>query len=237
MERYCDQCGAKLDSENAQFCNKCGASVDEIPAESKSLANKKTIIILLVVIIILLSMLIFATGALDFRKHTDISIKTTSSVPNEGDFEVALTSNEGGLSGKEITVTFKNDKDTYQYSAKTNSEGIATVHPSVNLGDYEVTCEFKGDVEYSSSSVKKQITVKEQEPDYEAYYYSNSFEDTDKNNDGYVLLSDMNIVHTPENVKNQMFADSDDDGDGKLNKHEYYKFMYKLNYDYHSYGL
>ena len=47
----------------------------------------------------------------------------------------------------------------------------------------------------------------------------------------------MNIVHTPKNIQERMFADSDDDSDGKLNHDEYYKFMYKLNYDYHSYGL
>ena len=34
-----------------------------------------------------------------------------------------------------------------------------------------------------------------------------------------------------------MFADSDMDGDGRLNRAEYYKFMYKLNYDKSSYGL
>ena len=47
----------------------------------------------------------------------------------------------------------------------------------------------------------------------------------------------MNIAHTPKNIVNKMFADSDMDGDGRLNRAEYYKFMYKLNYDKSSYGL
>lgn len=75
------------------------------------------------------------------------------------------------------------------------------------------------------------------EPDYESYSVPVSFEDTDTDGDGYVLLNDMNIAHTPQDVQYQMYADSDDDGDGKLNYHEYYKFMYKLNYDQASYGL
>lgn len=83
----------------------------------------------------------------------------------------------------------------------------------------------------------QEINVKQAEPDYQSFYYTHTFEDTDKNRDGYVLLSDMNIAHTPKKVQNQMFADSDDDNDGKLNHDEYYKFMYKLNYDSHSYGL
>ena len=83
----------------------------------------------------------------------------------------------------------------------------------------------------------KSVTVKQAEPDYESYSYTWTFEQTDRNGDGYVTLSDMNIAHTPVNVRNQMYADSDDNGDGKLNRHEYYKFMYKLNYDKHSYGL
>ena len=75
------------------------------------------------------------------------------------------------------------------------------------------------------------------EPDYESFTPVVSFEDTDIDGDGYVYLSNMNIAHTPENIQNQMFADSDDDGDGRLNYHEYHKFMYKLNYDRSSYGL
>ncbi|WP_407453801.1 hypothetical protein [Methanobrevibacter sp.] len=75
------------------------------------------------------------------------------------------------------------------------------------------------------------------EPDYESFQYTHSFADTDRDGDGYVLLNDMHIVHTPENIQHQMYADSDDNHDGKLNEHEYYKFMYKLNYDKHSYGL
>ena len=53
-----------------------------------------------------------------------------------------------------------------------------------------------------------------------------TFEDTDADGDGYVMLSEMIFEHTPEETRMQMFADSDDDKDGKLNKHEYYKIMY-----------
>ena len=47
----------------------------------------------------------------------------------------------------------------------------------------------------------------------------------------------MNIAHTPKNMVNKMFSDSDDNKDGRLNHDKYYKFMYKLNYDKSSYGL
>lgn len=47
----------------------------------------------------------------------------------------------------------------------------------------------------------------------------------------------MNLAHTPFDIRDQMYTDSDDDNDGRLNHDEYYKFMYKLNYDRASYGL
>lgn len=236
MVKYCDQCGEKLDND-AQFCNKCGTQVEDVPEETKSLFNKKTVIILLIVIIILLSMLIFVSGALDFRKDTNLTIQTTSPMTDSDTFNVVLNSSEDGISGKTIKITFKNDKNTYNFTAKTNQNGIASITPSVEIGDYDVICEFEGDSDYKPDSATKDITVKKAEPNYQAYSYSNSFEDTDTDGDGYVLLSDMNIAHTPENIQNQMFAESDDDGDGRLNHDEYYKFMYKLNYDRHSYGL
>lgn len=237
MTKYCDQCGEKLDNDNAQFCNKCGTPVEDSPKETKKHNNKKTIIILLVAIIILLIMLIFISGALDFRNSTNITIKTSSPMESSDSFQVALEDSEGGVSEKNIKITFKNDKNTYNFTAKTNQNGIATINPSVELGDYEVICEFEGDSDYKPHSVTKPITIKKQEPNYESYSYSHSFGETDTDGDGYVVLSEMNIAHTPEYVQNQMFADSDDDGDGRLNQHEYYKFMYKLNYDFHSYGL
>lgn len=42
-----------------------------------------------------------------------------------------------------------------------------------------------------------------------------------------MYLSDMNIAHTPKNIQNKMFTDSDSDGNGRLNHDEYYKFIYK----------
>lgn len=82
----------------------------------------------------------------------------------------------------------------------------------------------------SSSSTSDEI-------DYQEYSYSHSFEDTDSDGDGFVTLNDMNLAHTPFDIRDQMYADSDDDNDGRLNHDEYYKFMYKLNYDRASYGL
>ena len=128
-------------------------------------------------------------------------------------------------------------RKTYLDETTANEEGAATVYPSVEVGDYDVICEFEGDSKYSPATATKKVTVKQAEPDYQSYSYTHSFEDTDKNGDGYVLLSEMHIAHTPEDIQNRMLADSDDDGDGKLNHDEYYKFMYKLNYDRSSYGL
>ena len=82
----------------------------------------------------------------------------------------------------------------------------------------------------SSSSTSDEI-------DYQAYRYSHSFEDTDSDGDGFVTLNDMNIANTPFDIRDQMYGDSDDDNDGRLNHDEYYKFMYKINYDRASYRL
>lgn len=240
MERYCSQCGAKITDDDEKFCSNCGNSLPEIILKENSpqvLKNRKIIIALLIVIIVLFSMLILISGAIDFRTASAIHIETASPMTTSDDFKATLTSSDNVIEGKEIEITFKNNENAYEYSAKTNSEGVATVHPSVEVGDYEVTCAFEGDSKYSPTTMTQEINVKQAEPDYQSFYYTHTFEDTDKNRDGYVLLSDMNIAHTPKKVQNQMFADSDDDNDGKLNHDEYYKFMYKLNYDSHSYGL
>lgn len=240
MRRYCDQCGAQINDDSEKFCSKCGASLPEIIIENNNSGffnNKKIIIALLVVIIALFSMLILISGAVDFRTSPALDIETSSEMTNEDDFSVALTDGENIIEGAEIKVTFTNNQKDYEYSAKTNDEGIATVHPSVEVGDYDVVCEFEGNSKYSPVSATKEISVKQAEPDYQSFTYSHSFVDTDKNRDGYVVLSEMNIAHTPKNIQNRMLADSDDDRDGKLNHDEYYKFMYKLNYDRGSYGL
>lgn len=129
-------------------------------------------------------------------------------------------------------------------------KGLASIVPNVEAGDYEVTCSFVGDENYAKSTATSKITVESKsteidsqitstrtEPDYKSFSYPHSFEDTDKNGDGYVYLSDMNIAHTPQKIVKQMFADSDSNNDGRLNHNEYYKFMYKLNYDKDSYEL
>lgn len=240
MKRYCSQCGTMTTDDTEKFCSNCGTSLPEPirqDTDSDVLKNRKIIIALLIIIIALFSMLILISGALDFRTSPSINVKTASPMTNSEAFEVTLTDSEKSIEGKEIKITFKNNDKNYEYSAKTNNKGVATTYPSVELGDYEVICEFEGDSEYGPVTVTKEITVKQAEPDYQSFSYSHSFEDTDKNNDGYVLLNEMTIAHTPKNIQDKMFADSDDNSDGKLNHDEYYKFMYKLNYDYHSYGI
>lgn len=240
MARYCDQCGAEITDDDEIFCSKCDSKLSEMAPVKNDSSHNKIIIILLVVIIALLVLFItfMSFGNPIAPKETPtLDILTGSSMTNAENFEVKLNGENGGISGKNITITFSNGKNSYDFSSKTDKKGIAKITPAVELGDYEVECEFEGDDEYSSASENKSITVKQAEPDYESYSYTHSFEDTDKNGDGYVTLSDMHIVHTPKNIRDQMYADSDDNGDGKLNSHEYYKFMYKLNYDQASYGL
>jgi predicted nucleic acid-binding Zn ribbon protein len=240
MKRYCDQCGKPANDDSEKYCSDCGASLPEIikPANnSQPQKHMKMIIGLLVVIIVLILMLIFISGAIDFRAEPTIQIESASTISNSDKFKVKLTDGDDIIKNQKIKITFKNNKNSYDYSAKTNGNGVASINPSVAVGDYDVICEYEGNSKYRPASVTKEIKVKEAEPDYQSYRYSNSFEDTDKNRDGYVYLSDMNIAHTPKNIQKQMFAESDDDNDGKLNHDEYYKFMYKLNYDRQSYGL
>ena len=240
MKRYCDQCGAEIGDESEMFCSKCGRALNEIAPVRNNSSHHKIIILLLAFIIgLLVLFIVFSSfGNIFAPKETPaLDILTGSSMTTDEYFEVKLTGENGAISGEPVRVTFSNGKNSYDYSATTNGNGIAKVTPSVELGDYEVKCEFEGNDKYSSAAQSKSVTVKQAEPDYESYSYSRSFESTDINGDGYVTLSDMTIAHTPKNIRDQMYADSDDNGDGKLNRHEYYKFMYKLNYDKHSYGL
>ena len=240
MKRYCDQCGSEIGDESEMFCSKCGSALHEIAPVRNNSSHHKIIILLLAFIIgLLVLFIVFSSfGNIFAPKETPaLDILTGSSMTTDEYFEVKLTGKNGAISGEPVNVTFSNGKNSYEYSATTNGNGIAKVTPSVELGDYEVKCEFEGNDKYSPVTQSKSVTVKQAEPDYESYSYSRSFESTDINGDGYVTLSDMTIAHTPKNIQNQMYADSDDNGDGKLNRHEYYKFMYKLNYDKQSYGL
>lgn len=240
MKRYCDQCGAEIGDESEMFCSKCGSALNEIAPVRNNSSHHKIIILLLAFIIgLLVLFIVFSSfGNIFAPKETPaLDILTGSSMTTDEYFEVKLTGENGAIFGEPVNVTFSNGKNSYEYSATTNGNGIAKVTPSVELGDYEVKCEFEGNDKYSPVTQSKSVTVKQAEPDYESYSYSRSFESTDINGDGYVTLSDMTIAHTPKNIQNQMYADSDDNGDGKLNRHEYYKFMYKLNYDKQSYGL
>lgn len=240
MTRYCNQCGAEISDEDEQFCSNCGSNIHEKTTTSGNTSHTKIIIILLCIIVglLILSITFMSFGNIFSPKETPtLEIITGSQMTNEETFKVELVGKNGALQGKNIKVTFSDGENSYDFVASTNANGIAEITPTVDLGDYEVVCEFEGDDDYSQASTTKPVTVVQAEPNYESYSYSHSFEDTDSNGDGYVTLSDMNIAHTPKNIQNQMYSDSDDDGDGKLNRHEYYKFMYKLNYDKGSYGL
>ena len=231
MSKYCPKCGSELNNID-EFCSECGTRLNEnAPTENK---NLKLIIVGLTILIVILSALIIMTP---IKTNSELIIESNSVLTTSDEFIVKLTADGKSLSDGEIHFVFDDNGKAYEFNAKTDSEGIARITPNLNAGNYEVACKFEGSDKYSESYATISLTIEEPEPDYKAYYYTHSFEDTDKNGDGYVFLSDMYIVHTPKNIQNQMFADSDDNHDGKLNENEYYKFMYKLNYDKASYGL
>lgn len=248
MVKYCSECGEKMD-DDASFCQNCGAKSENVNKSEKN--NKALILGLIGAVIILILAIGFITGGFGlFGENTSIIFISESPVANSGNFTVELTSGSQGISGKEIEITFKNDKNSYTFNGVTDNAGLVNVVANVEEGDYEVMASFAGDNDYKSSTatasykveakateIDSQVTSTRTEPDYESFSYPHSFEDTDTTGDGYVYLSDMNIAHTPQNIVKQMFSDSDDDHDGKLNHNEYYKFMYKLNYDKSSYGL
>jgi len=237
MAKYCNQCGAKLDDDTL-FCSECGAKQETENASSNEPSKNKLMIGgLIAVIIILIIILIFFSGAFDFKGTPEIVIHSGSTMTSEDELSLSLTNINGNLKGREIKITFSNDENNYEFKEKTDEEGNVKLIPNVKTGTYNVVCEYEGDSSYHGVTETRKITVEEPEPDYESYSYPHSFASTDTNGDGYVLLNDMNIAHTPKDIQYQMYADSDDNGDGKLNEHEYYKFMYKLNYDFHSYGL
>ncbi|MBQ6512316.1 zinc-ribbon domain-containing protein [Methanobrevibacter sp.] len=231
MSKYCPECGTELNDVD-EFCSNCGTKLNKnAPTENK---NLKLIAVGLTIIIVILSALILMTT---IKTNTELIIESDSVLTTSDEFIVKLTADGKSLSNGKIHFVFDDNGKAYEFDAETDSEGIARITPNLNAGNYEVACKFEGDDKYSESYADISLTIEESEPDYRAYSYTHSFGDTDTNGDGYVLLSDMNIAHTPKNIQNQMFADSDDNHDGKLNENEYYKFMYKLNYDKASYGL
>ena len=248
MVKYCSKCGEKLE-DDASFCQNCGAKSGEATKSEKN--NNPLILGLIAAVLILILGIGFITGGFGlFGDNTSIIFISESPVANTGNFTVELNDGSQGISGKEIEITFKNDKNSYTFNGVSDNNGFVNVIANVEEGDYEVTASFAGDSDYKSSSgtasykveakateIDSQVTSSRTEPDYQSFSYTHSFEDTDTNGDGYVYLSDMNIAHTPRDIVKQMFADSDDDNDGRLNHDEYYKFMYKLNYDKSSYGL
>ena len=237
MTKFCPECGKKLNDDVA-FCPNCGEKVDVPSVKSNDNLKRTKLITIAVIAIIVIIGALFISGHIDPKGTPHITISGDSGLTTEDSIKISLKSTtDEGLSDKTIHVTFKNDDGKYEFEEKTNSNGNIKINTDFLPGTYEVTCEFDGDLEYHETSLTKEVTISEPEPDYESYQYSNSFEYTDKNGDGYVYLSDMNIAHTHQDIQNRMFADSDDNHDGKLNSHEYYKFMYKLNYDRSSYGI
>lgn len=249
MTKYCSKCGEKLNDDTVSYCPTCGSQINE---DIKVEKNNTTIIMGLIgIIIILIAAIGFVTDGFGLLgEPTSTLIVSQSPVSNSGNFTVKLVSGNQGVIGKEMQINFKNGAASYDFHATTDNAGLASIIPNIEAGEYDVEVKFTGDDKYSKSSttgkvnieskvteINSQVSSTRTEPDYESYSYTNSFEDTDKNKDGYVYLSDMNIAHTPKNIVNKMFADSDMDGDGRLNRAEYYKFMYKLNYDKSSYGL
>ena len=228
MTKYCSNCGNEL-NDNAEFCDQCGAS----QKDNSFLKDHIMIIGLLSIIIIILLAFLFV----GVKAPSELTITSGASITTADEFSLKLTADGAGIANENVHIVFDKDGEPFEFDAVTDKKGKVSFVPDLDVGKYKVACKFDGNAKYKESYADMTVYVKENEPDYESFYYTHSFAETDKNGDGYVLLSDMHIVHTPENIRQQMYADSDDNHDGKLNEHEYYKFMYKLNYDKHSYGL
>ena len=228
MTKYCSNCGNEL-NDNAEFCDQCGAS----QKESDFLRDHIIIIGLLAVIIIILTAFLFV----GMKAPSEMIITSSSTITTADDFSARLTADGAGIANENIHIVFDRNGEPFEFEAVTDKNGKVSFVPNLDVGKYEVICKFDGNAKYQESSSIMTVNVKEKEPDYDSFNFVRSFESTDLDGDGYVVLSDMNMPHTPENIQHQMYSDSDDNHDGKLNKHEYNKFMYKLNYDRHSYGL
>lgn len=227
MVKYCSECGTEL-SDDAQFCENCGKK------QSPNQKNRQIAIIVGLVIIITIAALLLMGS---FKTGCELEIISSSTITPDTDFGVILTSEGKAIEGKSIHFVFDDGKSKYEFDADTDKEGKASITPDLNIGKYSVKCSFNGDDKYSSCEVSDEISIEEAEPDYMAYDPIVSFSETDKTNKGYVLYSDMNLAHTPENIGMQMFSKADENNDGKLNDYEYHKFMYILNYNRAEYGL
>ena len=228
MTKYCSNCGSKLE-DDAEFCDQCGASQKDTSFST----NNLIIIGLIALIIIILSAFLLMGG----KAPSELEITSADTITPDEVFTVKLGGDGEGIANENVHFVFDDNGHPYEFDEETDSKGMASVRPNLDEGEYEVGCKFDGNDKFQESSAHMKLTVKENEPDYESYSYPRTFESTDLDGDGYVLLNDMNIAHTPKDIQYQMYADADDNHDGKLNEHEYYKFMYKLNYDKQSYGL
>lgn len=227
MVKYCSNCGTKLDDED-EFCKNCGEK-----QTSKQNTNSIIIIAGLVILIIILGIVLMAT----MKADSELIITSGSAITADDEFSVKLTGKDTALAGKNIHIVFKNGETTFDFNRTTDENGKASLIPEIPLGNYTVTCRFDGDDKYSACDASGEITVKEAEPDYMSYEPFISFVHTDSNGNGYVEYNEMNLAHTPINIGTQMFSDSDEDGDGRLNDYEYHKFMYILNNERPKYGL
>lgn len=227
MVKYCDDCGTELKDDD-QFCENCGKK-----QSSKQKNRQIAIIVGLIIIITILALFLLAS----VKTSCELEIISSSTITTDTDFSVRLTSEGKDIKGKTIHFIFDDGKSTCEFDADTDKHGKASINPALNIGNYSVKCSFNGDDKYSSCEINDKISIEKAEPDYMAYDPFISFSETDKYNKGYVLYSDMHLAHTPEDIGMQMFAESDENNDGKLNDYEYHKFMYLLNNNRAEYGL
>lgn len=64
-----------------------------------------------------------------------------------------------GLSNKNVTISFYNDKENYNFDLVTNDFGVATLPIYLGVGNWFVDIHFKGDVEYKPNIVTRNIII------------------------------------------------------------------------------
>ena len=121
------------------------------------------IIILLLVIIALMVGLCLSVLPTMMKEDCNLSMTSSDTLDGGENIAVKLTDKNGNpIANETINVYLNNNNKTNQYTATTNSKGIATVPLSgVSPNKYEVVCEFNGNEKFHSSSISKNITVKE----------------------------------------------------------------------------
>lgn len=64
-----------------------------------------------------------------------------------------------GLSNKNVTISFYNDKENYNFDLVTNDFGVATLPIYLGVGNWYVDIHFKGDDEYKPNIVTRNIII------------------------------------------------------------------------------